>query len=75
MISAALFTLGVAVYAYWEGAPLWRNGYQREAVAGWALWFVGLVLGNLLILLDPPPDLAPFLDRIFDPVGRLLTGG
>lgn len=74
MISAALFTLAVVAMALWEGMPLWRNGLRREAVTAWAFWTVGLILGNVLILMDPPPYLAPFLDRLFRPVGRLLTG-
>lgn len=68
------FSLVVVALALWEGLPLWREGFRREALVGWCLWGVGLVLGNILILVEPGFSLAPWINRLFTPVGRFLTG-
>lgn len=66
------FSLVVVAIALWEGLPLWREGFRREALVAWCLWGVGLVLGNIAIQVQPGFSLAPWINRLFAPVGRLL---
>ncbi|MBO2518373.1 MULTISPECIES: hypothetical protein [Limnochorda] len=73
-MNSLAFSLGVVAAALWEGLRLWQAGLRREAAVTWALWGLGLVLGNVAIHVQPGFSLILWINQFFKPVGRLLTG-